>query len=351
MRKDKDLTGLKFGEWQVLYKDKENSKGHIRWICRCSCGNVKSVMGTHLKSGASLSCGCVRNKDSSIRRTADLQGKKFGQLTAIENTRVATKNGFLWKCKCDCGNIVEVAVYDLTSGKITACDECKKHGFKSIKEYAAYKRSLSLIKENGSLMDLLLLKYSDIEPSDIWSDKNDRSPHELTAKSHRDVYIMCPKCGKEYKTSALALYSRVYDLMCPDCLSDTTDSSIELAVKHYINGSLNLQTLHEYACTIVPINPRTGSRMPFDNEIVGRNIIIEVHGIQHYLPCAPKCWLGDKTQDEWLKDLQWRDNYKMEYAKSCGYKYLALSYVEIMDGSFKAKINNILGDNSNEDCI
>ena len=140
MGKFEDLTGLKFGEWQVLCRGEKDSAGHIRWMCRCSCGNIKSVVGTHLKSGKSLNCGCVRNKETSDRRTANLQGKRFGKLSAIENTGIATRNGFLWKCKCDCGNIVEASVYDLTSGKTTACNECKKHGFKSIKEYAAHKR-------------------------------------------------------------------------------------------------------------------------------------------------------------------------------------------------------------------
>ena len=34
------------------------AKGHSYWICRCECGKLKTVRGSHLKSGNVKSCGC-----------------------------------------------------------------------------------------------------------------------------------------------------------------------------------------------------------------------------------------------------------------------------------------------------
>lgn len=59
----KDLTGKTFGKLTVLQRDDEYLGGNLKWICRCECGNVKSIFGCHLKSGKSLSCGkCIRSQ-------------------------------------------------------------------------------------------------------------------------------------------------------------------------------------------------------------------------------------------------------------------------------------------------
>lgn len=62
-----DLVGQKFGELTVLERDfqeeekrKQTSKKvHPIWKCQCSCGNITSVFGSHLKSGNIKSCGCI----------------------------------------------------------------------------------------------------------------------------------------------------------------------------------------------------------------------------------------------------------------------------------------------------
>ena len=59
---------------------------------------------------------------------------------------------------------------------------------------------------------------------------------------------------------------------------------------------------------------------------------------QHYQPVAPSWWIGDKDPDIWLKDLQYRDKYKKNYAIKHGYTYLELPYTEIINGNFKSLI-------------
>ena len=47
-----------FGELDVLGLSEISRNGHSRWHVRCSCGIEKTVLGTHLISGKTKSCGC-----------------------------------------------------------------------------------------------------------------------------------------------------------------------------------------------------------------------------------------------------------------------------------------------------
>lgn len=50
-----DLTGQKFGRWEVLGRAEK-----LHWICRCECGTEKPVDGGSLRRGDTKSCGCLR---------------------------------------------------------------------------------------------------------------------------------------------------------------------------------------------------------------------------------------------------------------------------------------------------
>ena len=64
----------------------------------------------------------------------DLTGSKFGKLTVIErNGRIGTY--VMWKCQCDCGNIVNVRSSHLLSGHTTSCGCYKKVVNKKPNEY------------------------------------------------------------------------------------------------------------------------------------------------------------------------------------------------------------------------
>ncbi len=52
----KDLTGLRFGKWEVLKFDSIIKGGPAYWLCRCDCGKEFSVVGTGLRAGRSKSC-------------------------------------------------------------------------------------------------------------------------------------------------------------------------------------------------------------------------------------------------------------------------------------------------------
>ena len=57
-----DLTGQKFGKLTVIEEDFDNKTKKRRWICICECGAKKSVDQYHLRSGATVSCGCYQKQ-------------------------------------------------------------------------------------------------------------------------------------------------------------------------------------------------------------------------------------------------------------------------------------------------
>lgn len=56
---------------------------------------------------------------------ADLRGKRFGKLIAIEPTEQRIGGRIVWKCRCDCGKEIEVASKSLLNGHRTKCNECR----------------------------------------------------------------------------------------------------------------------------------------------------------------------------------------------------------------------------------
>lgn len=64
---EKIKPGMKFGRLTILEKSKDRmgKKKVIGWICKCDCGNIKTVPSSTLLSGESRSCGCLNNETRS----------------------------------------------------------------------------------------------------------------------------------------------------------------------------------------------------------------------------------------------------------------------------------------------
>ena len=69
-----DLTDQRFGRLRVLGKVETsvspNGTRKSQWLTICDCGNRRVVRGTHLRSGNTLSCGCVAREASRKRARA-----------------------------------------------------------------------------------------------------------------------------------------------------------------------------------------------------------------------------------------------------------------------------------------
>lgn len=62
-----DLVRQRFGAWLVVWNDGPGPTGHVRYVCRCDCGEVRIVRGDLLKAGTSQSCGCLARLEARQR--------------------------------------------------------------------------------------------------------------------------------------------------------------------------------------------------------------------------------------------------------------------------------------------
>ena len=69
-----DLAGKRFGRLYVLSLDERPRRSHNRhWQCVCICGATTVVRGSHLRSGSTVSCGCIR-RGATIVAVPDYAG-------------------------------------------------------------------------------------------------------------------------------------------------------------------------------------------------------------------------------------------------------------------------------------
>jgi hypothetical protein len=61
-----DITGKKFGKLTVIARA-TNRKKKIRWNCICDCGQSRTVVSENLRTGHTVSCGCVRGMHRQSR--------------------------------------------------------------------------------------------------------------------------------------------------------------------------------------------------------------------------------------------------------------------------------------------
>lgn len=60
MRSVDSLIGQRFGKLAVMERSPNSGPTgkRIMWLCRCDCGNIGPAYSSHLKAGATKSCGC-----------------------------------------------------------------------------------------------------------------------------------------------------------------------------------------------------------------------------------------------------------------------------------------------------
>lgn len=125
----RSLAGKSFGRWTVLQDAKLGPRGIRQWLCRCQCGTEKYVSERSLLEGKSQSCGCFANERLKEALTHDLLGRQFQDLTVIGRAETPKgKKGVWWRCRCVCGNELDVLAANLTAGRRTNCGCIKKTG-------------------------------------------------------------------------------------------------------------------------------------------------------------------------------------------------------------------------------
>lgn len=121
--------GQRFGKLTIICKTEKRDGKNIVYKCKCDCGNITEVSSNKLKTGHTKSCGCYKKDWANEYYTIhnNQVGERFGKLTVIERVGIANRQA-VYKCKCDCGNIVEVKSGQLKSGKTQSCGCIKSQG-------------------------------------------------------------------------------------------------------------------------------------------------------------------------------------------------------------------------------
>jgi hypothetical protein len=122
-RNSKDIAGHRFGRLTVHnscgYKD-----GHQIWNCQCDCGESIKVNTNSLSMGNTKSCGCLRMdvvRQRAIHNRQRFVGEKFGRLCVLERDGSNRRGNSIWKCQCDCGNVILVDGSNLRSSNSISC--------------------------------------------------------------------------------------------------------------------------------------------------------------------------------------------------------------------------------------
>ena len=152
----KNEIGNTYGYLTVIERAENTKEGRARWLCQCKCGNTVIVLGKHLRSGNTKSCGCYQKERAAaanMERVGSLVGQKIGKLyVQFENGFITHANGKrsrIYHCVCDCGNIVPNAQHQyLAYGDLTSCgcirskgefqieQLLKEHNIEYVREYS-----------------------------------------------------------------------------------------------------------------------------------------------------------------------------------------------------------------------
>ena len=85
-----DLTNQTFGRLTVIKRAKDQispaGKHRVMWTCRCECGRTKDVNADNLKSGKTLSCGCLQKQRAKecIMKHGDTDSRLYAIWCAIK---------------------------------------------------------------------------------------------------------------------------------------------------------------------------------------------------------------------------------------------------------------------------
>lgn len=138
----------KYGALTVISAAGVDKHHKAQWLCRCECGKEVIVNGCNLRKGNTKSCGCGIHRKKEAETTEI--GNRYGKLTVIDFAERTSYNKIKWKCKCDCGNEVNVQTGHLHSGTQISCGKCYKEPYNLINEVGNKYGKLTALEKIGS---------------------------------------------------------------------------------------------------------------------------------------------------------------------------------------------------------
>ena len=108
--RDTSIIGKRFGKLTVIDFDNEREDKHTYLICQCDCGNVKSVRRCSLIYGTTTSCGCIRHEthEEYVNRLVGKRFGRLRVIEYV-NSNKRGNTRLLCECDCGERLIVDVS--------------------------------------------------------------------------------------------------------------------------------------------------------------------------------------------------------------------------------------------------
>ncbi len=122
-------VGEKFGQFKILSSDRDD--GYTKYTCRClRCGKVFRSGNSTVHKNKDIGCADCVKKEKELREIAEAEKKylkhEINDLTIIDilglrNYSTSKNRKMFVRCKCSCGNIVEMPLTRVVSGQAKTC--------------------------------------------------------------------------------------------------------------------------------------------------------------------------------------------------------------------------------------
>lgn len=234
-------------------KSHVNKDTGIQWnIYKCECGREKAFPENNVPQVCGQP-GC----------RAEYLGQRFGRLTVINVKGLTNKKV---QCKCDCGTIKIVSIYDLLNGKIKSCGCLRKE----LLQDRYQKEAQAHVGEKYGKLTIL-------EP----------------IKKGKGYYYRCLcDCGNETIVAANHLFNG-HTKSC-GCLISWANTTFQKILEE-------LQIKYKAEYTFEGLVSKRGRRLRFDfalfnqsDELVG---LVELNGSQHYITVGTGYFTKEKCAD------------------------------------------------------
>lgn len=257
------LVGYHFNNITVISYARRKD-GHNYWNCRCDCGNDLILRQYQIEHNITRTCMECARKNRKIQSSSLLNQKK-GTYTVVS---IDPNNEEMLYCKCDCGNPELIPILRTSFLR---------------QEHNGCKRCVGVPNLKGKTFGRLTV--------------NNRHWENYDGKNAR-WDCQC-SCGTKTIVSTAALVN--YKTLSCGCIN----SKGEFLLKTLFN-KMKIPYISQYTFPDLKDN----GLLRFDFAIFKQDklfCLIEYQGIQHYQ--SIEYWGGD----EYLKDLQKKDNMKIEY--------------------------------------
>lgn len=114
-----DLRGAIFGRWTVLRRSKNNARGAAQWLCRCSCGTEREIIGYKLRANESKSCGECTPKFRRIPPANQIPFAEWSERRLASLRAIRHQNAISTPVKGGVGSIAEAPLVVAGRGTVT----------------------------------------------------------------------------------------------------------------------------------------------------------------------------------------------------------------------------------------